>query len=79
MAQMQRAKTVQIINQDLKETISDVKKEEYRRELENVRNLVAPDIIEHRIMTDFQLTRNDKLQLLAEVERATALAGRLDS
>ena len=70
MNQIQRAKTVQVFSQDLKEAISDVKREEYRRELENVRNLVAPDIIEHRIITDSQLTRNDKLQLLAEVELA---------
>ena len=72
---MQRAKTVQVFDQDLKEAISDVKKDEYRRELETVRDLVALGVMEHRIMTDFQLTRNDRLQLLAEVERATALAG----
>jgi hypothetical protein len=72
---MQRAKAVQIFDQDLKEAISDVKKDEYRRELENARDLAALEIIEHRIRTDFQLTRGDRLQLLAEVERATALAG----
>ena len=72
---MQKAKAVQVFDQDLKEAISDVKKDEYRRELENVRNLAALNIIEHRIRTDFQLTRNDRLQLLGEAERATALAG----
>ncbi len=72
---MQRAKAVQVFDQDLKEAISDVKKDEYRRELETVRNSVALGIIGHRTRTDFQLTRNDRLQLLAEVERATALAG----
>jgi hypothetical protein len=71
---MQRAKAVQVFDQDLKEAISDVKRDEYKRELENARNLAALDIIEHRIRTDFQLTRNDRLQLLAEVGRATALA-----
>ena len=72
---MQRAKAVQVFDQDLKEAISDVKRDEYRRELETMRDLVWLDIIEHKIRTDFQLTRNDRLQLLAEVERATALAG----
>ena len=72
---MQRAKAVQVFDQDLKEAISDMKKDEYRGELESVRNLVVLGIIEHKIRTDFQLTRNDRLQLLAEVERATALAG----
>lgn len=72
---MQRAKAVQVFDQDLKEAISDVRKDEYRRELETVHNLVRLEIIEHKIRTDFQLTRNDRLQLLAEVERATALAG----
>jgi hypothetical protein len=72
---VQRTKAVQVFDQDLKEAISDVQKDEYRRELETVRNLVRLDIIEHKIRTDFQLTRNDGLQLLAEVKRATALAG----
>lgn len=72
---MQRAKAVQMFEQDVKEAILDVKKDEYRRELENVRKLVALNIIEHKIRTDFQLTRNDRLQLLGEVERATALIG----
>ncbi|MGP8124607.1 MAG: hypothetical protein ACLQEQ_01915 [Nitrososphaerales archaeon] len=72
---MQRAKAVQIFEQDRKEAISDVKGDEYRRELGNARNLVALGIIEHKIRTDFQLTMSERLQLLAEVECATALAG----
>ena len=75
MTQMQRVKTVQVFDKDFKEAISDVKKNEYRRELETVRGPVALGAMEHRIMTDLQLTRNDKLQLLAEVERAAARAG----
>ncbi len=75
MNQTQRAKTVQVFDQDLKEAISDMKKSEYRRKLETAHDLFALNVMEHRIMTDFQLTRNDRLQLLAEVERATALAG----
>jgi hypothetical protein len=72
---MQRAKTVQVLDRDLKEAISDVKKNEYRMELKRSRNSVALSAIEHRIRVDFQLTGNDRLQLLAEVERADALAG----
>jgi len=72
---MQRAKAVQIFDQDLKEAISDLKKVEYRRELENARKLVALNVIEYMIRTDFQLTLSDRLQLLGEAERATALVG----
>jgi hypothetical protein len=75
MNQVQKAKTIQVFDQDLKEAISDVKKSEYRRKLETLRDPVALDAMEHGIMIDFQLTSSDRLQLLAEVERATALAG----
>jgi hypothetical protein len=75
MNQMQKAKMTQAFDQDLKEAISDVKKGEYWRKLETVHDPVALDAMEHEIVIDSQLARNDRLQLLAEVERATALAG----
>ena len=66
---------MQVFDQDLKEAISDVKTNEYWRELKSARSSVALSAIEHRIRMDFQLTGNDRLQLLAEVEHADALAG----
>jgi hypothetical protein len=46
MTQMQRANTVQVFGQDLKEAISDVKKSEYRRMLETVRERVVTSVCE---------------------------------
>jgi hypothetical protein len=73
---MQRAKVIQVFGQDLKEAISDVKKDEYRKELEDARDSVALNVVEHRIRTDFQLTQDDRLQLLGDAERITASASR---
>jgi ABC-type uncharacterized transport system ATPase subunit len=71
---MQRAKVVQDFDQDLKEAISSVKKEEYRKAVDKACDLLDLNIIEHRIRTDFQLTQDDRLQLLGDIERVTALA-----
>ena len=69
---MQRAKAVQVFDQDLREANSDVKKEGYRKSLGEVRDAAALSFIEHEIRSDFQLTRDDRLQLLGEVEHASA-------
>ena len=71
---MQRAKVVQDFDQDLKEAISSVKKEEYRKAVDKACDLLDLNIIEHRIRTDFQLTQDDRLQLLGDIERVTAMA-----
>jgi hypothetical protein len=71
---MQRAKVVQDFDQDVKEAISSVKKEEYRKAVDKACDLFALNIIEHRIRTDFQLTQDDRLQLLGDIERVSALA-----
>jgi len=65
---MQRAKAVQVFNEDLKEEISDVKKDGYRKALREAHDQAALSIIEHEIWSDFQLTREDSLQLIGEVE-----------
>jgi hypothetical protein len=54
---MQKAKVMQDFDQDLKEAVSGVKKEEYRKAVEEARDLFALDIVEHRIRTDFQPTQ----------------------
>jgi len=72
---VQRAKAVQILDQDVKEAISDMKKDEYRRALEGAHDSVALGIIENKIRVDFQPVMADKLLLLSEVECTTALAG----
>lgn len=74
---MQRAKVTQAFDQDLKEAISDVKKDEYERALEEAHDLMALNAIEHRIRTDFQLTQDDRVQLLGDIERVAASASLL--
>ena len=53
--------------QDLKETVSDVKKEEYRREMRQAASLESLFSIEREVETDFQLTQSDRVQLLGEL------------
>jgi len=67
---MQRAKAVQVLDQDLKEAISDVKKDGYRKALRESHDQAVLSIIEHEIRSDSQLTRDDSLQLIGEVEHA---------
>lgn len=64
---MQRAKATQVLEQDLKEAISNVKKDEYRRALREAHDLTVLDSIEHRIRTDSQLAQDDRVQLLGEL------------
>ncbi len=71
---MQRAKAMQVFDQDLKEAISSVKKDEYRRALGWAHDLMALNVIEHKIRTDSQLTQDDRVQLLGDIERVAALA-----
>jgi len=73
--EVKRAKAVQLLDQDLKEAISDLKKDEYRRGLEGAHDLVAMGVIEGKIRMDSQLTMTDRMLLLSEVECATELAG----
>jgi hypothetical protein len=72
---VQRAKAVQVLDRDLKEAISDVKRDGYRKALGEAHDLVALSLVEHEIRLDFQLTRDDRLQLLGEVEHASASCG----
>lgn len=71
---MQRAKTTQLYHQDVKEAISSVKKREYRRALGEATTRKALAAIEHSVRTNFQLTQDDRLQLLGDVERIISLA-----
>lgn len=64
---MQRAKAAQVLEQDLKEAISIVKKDEYRRALREAHDLTALNSVEHRIRTDSQLAQDDRVQLLGEL------------
>ena len=73
---MQRAKTLQAFRHDLREAISEVKKEGHRKSLEEVHDLVSLGRVDHEIRSDFQLTIDDRLQLLGEVELALASYGR---
>jgi hypothetical protein len=66
---MQREKTAVAFDQDLKEAISDVKRQEYRRELLVALNSAALRTIDHKVRSDSQLTMNDRLQLLSEIEQ----------
>lgn len=75
---MQRAKAVQVFDQDVREAISDVKKDGYRKALGEAHGPVGLSLIEHEIRLDFQLTRDDRLQLLGEVEHASASFGLAD-
>jgi hypothetical protein len=72
---MRRARAVQVFRQDLKEAISGVKKDGYRKEMGEYRDLDALSLLEHEIRSDYQLTRDDRLQLLGEVELASASLG----
>jgi len=69
---MQRAKTHQVFDRDLKDAISQVRKEEYRKAIEEVHDLDSLSRIDHEIRSNFQLTRDDRLQLLGEAELALA-------
>lgn len=71
---MQGAKVTQINKQDLKEAISNVRRQGYRRALGEARVLMALNTIEHKIRTDPQLTQDDRVQLLGDAERVAALA-----
>lgn len=73
---MQNAKVIQVLQQDLKVTISSVKKDEHQRALEGAHDLLALEFIERKVRTDSQLTQDDRVQLLGDIERATAMASR---
>jgi len=70
-AGMQRARATQVFSRDLREAISDLKKDGYRRALEEAHDQVALSLIERGIRSDYQLGRDDRLQLLAQVELAS--------
>lgn len=70
---MQRAKAMNAFDQDLKEAISSVKRDEYRKVMGNTHSPMVLIAIERRIRTDSQLTRDDRMQLLGDVERLAAL------
>jgi len=72
---MQRAKAVEVYGQDLKDVISELRKEAHRKALGGAHDIVALRLIEHKVRSDFQLTRDDRLELLAEVELASASFG----
>ena len=71
---MQRTKSVQKYDHDLKEMISSVKADVYWQALARALDFDALAIVEHEIRSDFQLMQNDRLPLLGEVESAAALA-----
>jgi hypothetical protein len=62
-----RGKAMLSFEQDLKETVSDVKKEEYRREMRQAASLEGLLSIEREVEADFQLTQSDRVQLLGEL------------
>jgi len=64
---LQKAKVKQVFGQDLKEAISNARKDEYRRGLRAAHDPEALKIIEHKIRTDFQLTPDDRVRLLSEL------------
>ena len=70
---MQRAKALQVFNHELMDAISEIKKEEYRREMEAAHDPVALDAIGDRVRADCQLTADDRFQLVSEIECAMAL------
>jgi hypothetical protein len=72
---MQRAKVVQVRDQDLKETISSVKRDGYRIAMVRAHDSSALEAIEQRVMTDLQLTSDDRIQLLGEIERMATRVG----
>jgi len=71
---MQRTKSGQKYDYDLKEAISSVKADVYRQALARAHDFDALTLVEHEIRSDFQLMQNDRIPLLGEVERAAALA-----
>ena len=70
---MQTAKVVHDYDQDLKEAISYVKRNGYRKALEGASSPTALRAIEQQVMTDFQLTQSDRARLLGDIERVVAL------
>lgn len=70
---MQQAKGLQSFNHDLRDAISEIRRDEYRRELAAASNPVSLGVIEDRVKADHQLTSDDRLQLISEIECAMAL------
>jgi hypothetical protein len=64
---MQQRRAVQVSDESLKEAISDVKREGYRRAIVGAHSVASLTRIEHEIRFDFQLTQDARLQLLGEV------------
>ena len=73
---MQRTKASQVLDYELRDAVSDAKKNEYRRELQIVPNSAALRTIDFRVRTDSQLTMRDRLILLSEIERLDMPAGK---
>jgi ribosome recycling factor len=71
---VQKAKVTHIFAEDLREAISNVKRDEYRRALDGAHDPKILDAIQHKIRTDSQLTQEDRIQLLGDVERAADLS-----
>jgi len=72
---VQRTMVLQVLGQDLKKAISDVKRDHYRRTLAATHDSMALRDVEQRIRIDSQLTQDDRLQLLGEVGSLTAMMG----
>lgn len=70
----QRERALQVFDENLKDAISEIKRDEYRRELASVYDYVSLGAIENRIMADHQLTSEDRLQLFGEIECAMTSA-----
>jgi len=71
---MHRSKAVPEFDRDLKEAISSVRRDQYRRTLAETRDPAALDALEHTVRTDFQLTRDDRAELLGDIDSVTTLA-----
>ena len=69
---MQRGKSTHSFSRDLQQTISEMKAEGYRRALGEAHNPTSLSVIDRMIRSDYQLTRGDRLQILAEVQTATS-------
>ena len=69
---MQRTKTQDVFEQDLKEAISWTKKNQYEKMLAMARDEGDMRELDQRIRTDTQLTQDDRVELLAEVNGAAS-------
>lgn len=72
---MQRAKLKQVMEKDMKQVVSNVKRDQFMKAISETRDPLAMEDVKRRIRVDPQLSEGDRIQLLSKAEHLDARMG----